>query len=512
MFQAGNKMKKIIKYIGIIMMIVFLLLPIIPTGFAAEGETYVVTAESTPMLADASDSGAFICNVYKGTVVQVTETRFGYGYVFRKSVSVGGWIKLDDLKKTDADYAEDNITGIEISLPDKLTYIVGEESFDKTGLVVSAVYANNDRIEITDYTLYLPVFDTIGAKTVTVHYKSFVSGRSFTSSFTVSVEKVPVKRLYAEGNPQTEFVEGQSVSLAGLAVRVQYLDGRTDRIFTWNEMKNNPDFTFTVDGKPLDGSALSLGEHTVTVGYLYPEHTVSYTVTAVEKQPAQLQILQLPYNTTFYSDTRKPNLNGLVLSLIYTNGDTATVGAADCEMIFNPETAVPGENEIVVRYKGVETTVLMEMIEPSLVGIELADSGRTVYMQGAIFDGTNTVVNGIYNSGNRAELSNWEVYSFDTSTCGEKTVELRYGDYSVTYTVYVTMTGYLNGDADLDGKITSGDARLILRYSVGLEALVGNALFAADRDANGAIDAGDARLTLRAAVGLDPIFVQNNNE
>ncbi len=508
----GNKMKKTYKSIIAALMIAFLLISSLPVVFAAEGDTYVVTAESTPMLSEASDNGIFICNVYKGTVVQVTETRFGYGYVYRNSVSVGGWICLDDLKKTDADYAEDYITGIEISLPDKLTYIVGEEAFDKTGLVVCAVYANNDRIEITDYTLYLPVFDTIGAKTVTVHYKAFSSGRSFTANFVVSVEKVPIKRISIEGNAQTQFIEGQSISMDGLAVRVQYLDGRTDRVFTWSEIKNNPDFTFTADGNPIDDTPLSLGEHTVTIGYLYPEHTASYTVTAVEKQPAQLQILQPPYKNTFYSDTRKPDLKGLVLSLIYTNGDTEMVAGTACETVFDPETAVLGENEIIVRYKGVDTTLIMEMIEPTLIGIELADPGRTVYMQGAVFDGTNTVVNGIYNSGTKAELTNWEVYSFDTATCGEKTVELRYGEYSTTYTVYVTMTGYLNGDADLDGRITSADARLILRYSVGLEALVGNALFASDRDGNGAVDAGDARLTLRAAVGLDPVFLQNNDE
>ncbi len=503
-------MKKTIRYIGVMVLILCLLLAAMPAVFAAEGDTYVVTAESTPMLTDASDSGAFICNVYKGTVVQVTETRFGYGYVFRKSLSVGGWIRLDDLKKTDAGYAEDNIVGIEISLPDKLTYIVGEESFDKTGMVVCAVYANNDRIEITDYTLYLPVFDTIGAKTVTVHYKSFSSGKSFTSSFTVSVEKIPVRGLSAEGSPMTEFIEGQKISIDGLVVRVQYLDGRSDRVFTWNEIKNNPDFICTVDGVPAEDCVLSLGLHTVTIGYLYPEHTVSYTVTAVEKQPEQLQVLQPPHNNTFYSDTRKPNLNGLVLSLIYTNGDTETVSGTACEMIFDPATAIAGANEITVRYKGVETTIIMEMIDPALVGIELADPGKTVYMQGAIFDGSNTVVNGIYESGAKAELSHWEVYSFDTSTCGEKTVEIRYGEYSVTFTVYVTLTGYLNGDADLDGMITSADARLILRHSVGLETLTGNALFAADRDGDGAIDAGDARLALRAAVGLDPVFVQNN--
>ncbi len=505
-------MKKTCKRIGAILMIIFLMLPFMPSAVAADGETYVVTAESTPMLAEAAENGAFICDVFKGTVVQVTETRFGYGYVYRKSNSAGGWIRLSDMKKMSDDYADDKIVGIEISLPYKLNYIVGEDEFDETGMVVSVVYENNDRIDVTDYYLYLPGFDTVGPKDVTVYYRSFSSNKSFTYTFTVSVEKVPVRQLSVEGNAPQQFIEGQSISMEGLVVRAQYRDGRVDRIFTWNDMKDNPDFTFTLDGKPLDDTALSLGEHTVTIGYLYPEITTSYTVTAVEKQPARLEILRQPYNKTFFSDTRKPNFNGLALTLIYTNGDTEIVQGSACEVIFDPAAAVLGENEITVRYRGVETTVVMEMVEAKLIGIELANPGRTVYMQGAVFDGTNTVVNGIYESGARAELSNWEVYTFDTDTCGEKTVELRYGDYSVTYTIYVTMTGYLPGDANLDGKITAADARLILRCSVELETLIGNALFAADRDADGDIDSADARTTLRASVGLEPVFVQNNNE
>ena len=482
----------------------------LPLASAADVGTYVVTAGQTPMLSQAGEEGSFICNVYKGTVVEVTEVRLGYGYVYRKSVSVGGWIRMEDLRSVNTDFAEDNIVGIEISLPDKLTYIIGEEEFDKTGLTVWAVYANNDKIEVTDYTLYKPALDTLGAKNITVWYRTFGSGRSFTATFTVSVEKVPVKSISVEGTPKTQFIEGQTVSFDGIAVRVQYLDGRADRVFSWEEIRENPDFTFTVDNRAPDGQVLALGEHTVCVSYLYPEHTATYTVEAVERQPARLEVLQQPYKDYFYSDTRKPELNGLVLSLVYNNDTRETVSHRDVQLVFDPETAVMGDNAVTVRYMGVEALLTMRMIEPSLVGIEIADPGKTVYIQGAVFDGTDTVINGIYDSGSRAELSNWEVHSFDTQTCGVKTVEIRHGEFSAYFTVYVTLSGYLNGDADLDGKITATDARAILRHSAGLEALSGTALFAADRDGNGAIGAGDARLTLRAAVGLEPIIAESN--
>lgn len=61
----------------------------------------------------------------------------------------------------------------------------------------------------------------------------------------------------------------------------------------------------------------------------------------------------------------------------------------------------------------------------------------------------------------------------------------------------------LSGDVDLDGMVTSADARIVLRYSVGLDALTQKGLIAADTDQNGSVAADDARQTLRYAVGLD---------
>lgn len=63
----------------------------------------------------------------------------------------------------------------------------------------------------------------------------------------------------------------------------------------------------------------------------------------------------------------------------------------------------------------------------------------------------------------------------------------------------------LRGDADLNGKTDVADARLALRYAVGLEFVTDGALRICDIDGNGRIDVGDARAILRHAVGLELI-------
>ena len=63
------------------------------------------------------------------------------------------------------------------------------------------------------------------------------------------------------------------------------------------------------------------------------------------------------------------------------------------------------------------------------------------------------------------------------------------------------------GDLNLDGHIDSADARLALRYAVGLEDTPSRILnMVGDVSGNGIIDAADARLILRYAVGLDDDF------
>lgn len=62
---------------------------------------------------------------------------------------------------------------------------------------------------------------------------------------------------------------------------------------------------------------------------------------------------------------------------------------------------------------------------------------------------------------------------------------------------------YVVGDLDGDGKVTSADARLALRASVGLDKLTDEQVKRGDMDGDKKITSADARLILRKSVGLD---------
>lgn len=73
-------------------------------------------------------------------------------------------------------------------------------------------------------------------------------------------------------------------------------------------------------------------------------------------------------------------------------------------------------------------------------------------------------------------------------------------------TVYGKVFKYSWGDVDFDGKVSSADARLILRYSVKLEQFTADQAAWADIDAHSAehkITSADARLALRMSVKLE---------
>lgn len=61
---------------------------------------------------------------------------------------------------------------------------------------------------------------------------------------------------------------------------------------------------------------------------------------------------------------------------------------------------------------------------------------------------------------------------------------------------------YVLGDTNQDGKISSADARQVLRYAVKLETPSKMMMTVADVDGNGTVDTNDARLVLRYAVGI----------
>ena len=70
------------------------------------------------------------------------------------------------------------------------------------------------------------------------------------------------------------------------------------------------------------------------------------------------------------------------------------------------------------------------------------------------------------------------------------------------FTLYIPTFAVVPGDANGDGMISPADARLVLRFSVGLDVISPECLPYCDMDYDGRITPADARLVLRLSVGL----------
>jgi len=113
-----------------------------------------------------------------------------------------------------------------------------------------------------------------------------------------------------------------------------------------------------------------------------------------------------------------------------------------------------------------------------------------------------------FESESAADFVTWLLMSDHQRTIWEEPRYPQYLAYSKNKKIVSALsngtTVYYYGDANVDGFVTAGDARLALRVAVGLDTIPTEIGFVlADVDCNSEITAGDARQILRYSVGLD---------
>lgn len=184
-------------------------------------------------------------------------------------------------------------TRIEVShMPTKTRYFVGE-TFDSTGLVITAYYADNTSSQATGYTLSSPDMSAYGNKTVTVTFDEK------TVDFSILVVDISDIEIKTPPTKQEYFV-GDTLDSAGLTVLVKYTDGTSETITSG----------FTVS--ELDSS--SIGEKEITV--TYKNHTATFKVLVYELQG--IRITHYP-EKTYYRVGETFDPAGLVVVVMRTD-------------------------------------------------------------------------------------------------------------------------------------------------------------------------------------------------
>ncbi len=247
------------------------------------------------------------------------------------------------------------IVGIEIeSLPSKTTYYENEK-FDKTGLLVNAVYNTGDVEPISTYTLS-GYSGTVGKNIITVTYKGL------TTSFTVNViekEKQMISLKVVTPPVKISYYEDEEFDGTGMIVAAIYDNGDIEAI---------KDYTVT-------GFDSTIGEKTITV--TYNGFKTTFTVEVLEK-PVTLtgiSILNLP-NKLEYEIGEELDIDGLLVVAVDSDNGVEVI----TDYTISKLTDEIGVQIVTVSYKGFSKTfeviVSDSSIKPELIIGDVDDDGR----------------------------------------------------------------------------------------------------------------------------------------
>lgn len=179
------------------------------------------------------------------------------------------------------------------SLPSKLKYKRGE-SFDSSGLIVTATYSDGTVQETTDYTLSSPDMSSAGTKTVTITYDD--------QTATFDIEVIAISKIEITTLPdKLEYRKNETLDTTGLVVSTVWTDGSKETI---------SDYT-------LSGfDSTETGEKTITV--TYQTFTATFNVTVVA-DTAGIRISHYP-NKVYYKIGESLDTTGLTVAKYRADG------------------------------------------------------------------------------------------------------------------------------------------------------------------------------------------------
>ncbi len=460
--------------------------------------TYLVTAQNGLYVYEyALSSAEFLTIIPKNTYITVISTSGNYGYTVYDAVY--GYVNLTSGVQyvssspsiTDSGTFE-GATGIVVTqLPDKINYIEGEEQADIDGLVVSVVFDDeeNSKMAVEGYVVSFPTLNVYGTKTVTIYYGGY------TTTFKITVAKVPVTAIVITLPTKTTYIEGEAISFDGLTVTAYFSDGRDDG----NGILLDRD-EYTISGVTEGDTTLSPGNYTVTVTYKYPEISAEFHVYVSEKKVVSLKLLDAPAGLTIYRG-QTFDTSDFVLSATYDNGETETITDFDIEY----DSMTVGTHTARIYYMDKYVAFDYEVLAVYETGIKLGDTTAVGSYTGNSVDFSQLHVYLVYNSGDTLEVYDYGLsYDIDTDTAGTYTVTITYMDFTTAFLYTVADRSDIRlGDANCDGSVTVSDARVTLRYAAGLEELSSLGLLAADVNYDGKVTVADARIILRVVAGLE---------
>ncbi|MCD8214808.1 MAG: bacterial Ig-like domain-containing protein [Clostridiales bacterium] len=356
------------------------------------------------------------------------------------------------------------ITSIAVTTsPDKIDYIVGQ-SFDKTGMVITATYNDNTTAEISDYT-YSPSIITsntseivIGKDGCTTAVKITVSEKALKS---ISVTTAPTKTVY---------VAGESFDSSGMVVTGLYNDGSSEEITDY----------------VVSNTTMTSGTNLVYITYDNLYATTAVTVT--DKTLTGITVTSQPSKTSYVAGENF-DTNGMIITAEYNDGTSEEI----TNYSYSPVSLSTSDTSVMVTYGNYFVTIPVSVVAKEITSIEVINfPDKTVYIEGETFDDDGMIIEATFNDGSTSYLASNE-YSFtsDPLTTADFYVTVTAGSASafvpvrvinktitgITVTEYPDKVSYISGQSfDASGmtvvaEYNDGSTAIISDYTVSPETV-----------------------------------------
>ncbi len=313
---------------------------------------------------------------------------------------------------------EREMTGIAVTaLPEKTVYLWGE-SFDPTGMRVSALYDDGTAKDITEASAVSPsLFLTAREQTVTVRYEDF------TAAFSVTVKKVKYIRVTKKPD-KAVYMVGASLETDGMVVTVTYEDDSTREI--------------TEGFKCLRTELHTVGNPWITVTYGGTATAFWVKVKSKEASVTQIRVSQKP-DKCVYMEGMPLVTDGMRLKVTYEDGSTEKITEG-----FRCRPAAlenVGLQWITVVYGGIGTAfpVKVKPRAESVAKIRVTRKpDKTVYLPGEPLETAGMIVTVTYEDGSTEEIT--EGFRCDTlffTSSGLQWIPVIYGGTATAFPVKV---------------------------------------------------------------------------
>ncbi len=205
---------------------------------------------------------------------------------------------------------ENKVENIEITIPPTKTEYWAGEDFDKSGMVVKAIYTDGTTLEVKDYTILNGSNLKNDQSSIIVSYE----GKTIEQAITVKANSV-VKIEILQAPNKTNYVVGQNFNSVGMIVKATYANGIVKEI---------------TDYEVINGNNLSASQTTVTI--VYEEQTATQAIVVVEKEITQISVKTMPTKTKYIQNKEELDLTGGVIEITYNDATTESIEMNSAEV------------------------------------------------------------------------------------------------------------------------------------------------------------------------------------